>query len=56
MILITGDSFTAGEELDSRSNPWPFHLDIGLTSFHNRAGNGFSNDAIVKSVVCAGIS
>lgn len=53
MILIAGDSFTYGEELTDPQRPWPFSLDIGLTSFHNSARPGYSNDAIVKSTVCA---
>jgi len=49
MILVAGDSFTHGEELDNPSqDAWP-----GLISrfTENIAEPGYSNDAIVKSVV-----
>ena len=48
MILVNGDSFTYGEELNANDSPWP-DLINGLTV--NIARPGYSNDAIVRSTV-----
>ena len=48
MILVCGDSFTAGEELLDRNTAWPNLLN---TKVLNVAGAGYSNDAIVKRTV-----
>lgn len=48
MILVNGDSFTFGEELDNRSKAWPYLIDADL---YNTAGPGYSNDAIVRTTV-----
>lgn len=50
-ILVTGDSFTFGEELPNNKDSWPMLL--GISDVINRAGPGYSNDAIVKATVIA---
>ena len=50
MILVNGDSFTAGEELADVEQSWPSYL---RRPFTNWAQPGYSNDAIVKSTVIA---
>jgi hypothetical protein len=50
MILINGDSFTAGDELLDRFKAWPYSLPHNVT---NVAQPGFSNDAIVRTTVKA---
>lgn len=49
-ILVVGDSFTYGEELTNRSKAWPFQLDY-TRGVINAGQPGFSNDAIIKTVV-----
>lgn len=51
MILINGDSFTFGEELEDRTLSWPNLLDVFGTITLNVAAPGFSNDAIVRTTV-----
>lgn len=48
MILVNGDSFTAGEELADRMHAWPYSLHGRVV---NAATPGFSNDAIVRTTV-----
>jgi ribosomal protein S17E len=49
MILVAGDSFTFGEELDDPDqDAWPQLIDRYT---ENIAEPGYSNDAIVKSIV-----
>ena len=50
MILVNGDSFTAGEELADNRDAWSFLLNIPS---HNIAMPGYSNDAIIKTTVIA---
>jgi len=48
MILVNGDSFTYGEELDYKRDAWPFQRTNNVI---NIASPGNSNDAIIKSTV-----
>jgi hypothetical protein len=49
MILVSGDSFTFGEELPDSNSAWPWHLDYKKVV--SSAQPGYGNDAIVNSVV-----
>lgn len=49
MILVNGDSFTYGEELNDRTLSWAYH--VGFNEVCNFAEPGFSNDAIVRTTV-----
>jgi hypothetical protein len=49
MILVNGDSFTAGEELSDPIGAWPYCLEDVMS--HNIARPGYSNDAIVRTTV-----
>jgi lysophospholipase L1-like esterase len=49
-LLVVGDSFTYGEELDDRSQAWPYMLNY-QQGIYNKAQPGYSNDAIVNSTV-----
>lgn len=51
MILVNGDSFTFGEELnDPFNNAWPVFLDLPDLAM-NISKPGYSNDAIIRSTV-----
>ena len=49
MILVNGDSFTYGEELQERFNAWPHCLSTPFVL--NEARPGYSNDAIIRTTV-----
>jgi hypothetical protein len=50
MILINGDSFTYGEELDNRFHAWPWCISV-VNPVYNLAQPGYSNDAIIRTTV-----
>ena len=50
MILVNGDSFTYGEELENDQDSWPMLLGVPV---NNWAQPGYSNDAIIKTTVIA---
>ncbi len=49
MILVNGDSFTAGEELIDIRHRWPNLLNV--SDVLNAAEPGYSNDAIIRTTV-----
>ena len=55
MILVIGDSFTAGEELaDAFNDSWPSWLEIDSSQLIiNLSQPGFSNDAIIRTATNA---
>lgn len=50
-LLVNGDSFTYGDELDDITQSWPYLLDI--KNVINCAGAGYSNDAILRTTIDA---
>lgn len=50
MILVVGDSFTYGEELNNRYHAWPWAINTP-DAVYNLAQPGYSNDAIVRTTV-----